>query len=150
MTGVEASLKTARRSVSNISMPFSLTQPVHDWLASLGNPNTRRVYNRAIKDFMQFGASMGVGEIRTITRVHVIVWREYLLRQGLGRGTVRHRLAALSSLFEFLCEANIVACNPVADVKRPKRILDASKPGVLDNDCEIQPELEPIWMYIDY
>jgi site-specific recombinase XerD len=33
--------------------------------------------------------------------------------------TVRHRLAALSSLFEYLCERNAVTHNPVKGVKRP-------------------------------
>ena len=33
--------------------------------------------------------------------------------------TVRHRLAALSSLFEYLCEKNAVTHNPVKGVKRP-------------------------------
>jgi site-specific recombinase XerD len=33
--------------------------------------------------------------------------------------TVRHRLAALSSLFEYLCQRNTVTHNPVKGVKRP-------------------------------
>ena len=33
--------------------------------------------------------------------------------------TVRHRLAALSSLFEHLCESNAITHNPVKGVKRP-------------------------------
>ena len=38
----------------------------------------------------------------------------------LGGATIRHRLAALSSLFEYLCEKNAVTHNPVKGVKRPK------------------------------
>ncbi|HEU0157588.1 MAG TPA: tyrosine-type recombinase/integrase [Stellaceae bacterium] len=34
--------------------------------------------------------------------------------------TIRNRLAALSSLFEYLCDKNAVAHNPVKGVKRPK------------------------------
>ena len=37
-----------------------------------------------------------------------------------GGATVRHRLAALSSLFEYLCEKNAVTHNPVKGVKRPR------------------------------
>ena len=33
--------------------------------------------------------------------------------------SIRHRLAALSSLFEYLCEKNTVTHNPVKGVKRP-------------------------------
>jgi hypothetical protein len=36
----------------------------------------------------------------------------------LGGATVRHRLAALSSLFEYLCDKNAVTHNPVKGVKR--------------------------------
>src|SRR4051794_20767418 len=34
--------------------------------------------------------------------------------------TIRHRLAALSSLFEYLCGKNAVSHNPVKGVKRPR------------------------------
>ncbi|SEK71442.1 tyrosine-type recombinase/integrase [Nitrosovibrio tenuis] len=33
--------------------------------------------------------------------------------------TIRHRLAALSSLFEYLCDQNAVTHNPVIGIKRP-------------------------------
>jgi integrase/recombinase XerD len=46
--------------------------------------------------------------------------RHRLARRELGGATVRHRLAALLSLFEYLCEKNAVTHNPVKGVKRPK------------------------------
>ncbi|MFZ3238435.1 MAG: tyrosine-type recombinase/integrase [Stellaceae bacterium] len=57
-----------------------------------------------------------------MTRAHVIAWRDDLaLREDIQSGaTVRHRLAALSSLFEYLCENNAVTHNPVKGVKRPR------------------------------
>lgn len=59
-------------------------------------------------------------EFRAVTRAHVIAWRDDLARRELGGSTVRHRLAALSSLFEYLCEKNAVTHNPVKGVKRPR------------------------------
>ena len=106
------------------------------WLASLGNHGTRRVYGGAIEEFRQFLAIVGVGNFRTITRTHVIAWREHLFRRGLGEGTVRHRLAALSSFFEYLCDKEVIAWNPVASVKRPKTYVSASEAP--PNECEIQ------------
>ena len=50
----------------------------------------------------------------------MIAWRDDLERRELGGATLRHRLAALSSLFEYLCERNAVSHNPVKGVKRPK------------------------------
>jgi integrase/recombinase XerD len=34
--------------------------------------------------------------------------------------TIRRKLSAVSSLFEYLCERNAVVHNPVKGVKRPK------------------------------
>jgi integrase/recombinase XerD len=38
----------------------------------------------------------------------------------LGGATIRRKLAALSSLFEYLCDRNAITHNPVKGVKRPK------------------------------
>jgi integrase/recombinase XerD len=110
--------------------------PSETWLTGLGNHGTRRVYGGAIEEFREFTAIIGAGDIRTITRVHIMAWREHLFRRGLGESTVRHRLAALSSFFEFLCDKQIVACNPVAGVKRPKNYVSASEAP--PNECETQ------------
>jgi integrase len=50
----------------------------------------------------------------------VIAWRDDLVRPELGGSTVRHRLAVLAALFEYLCEKNAVTHNPVKGVARPK------------------------------
>ena len=54
-----------------------------------------------------------------VTRSHVIAWRDYLARRSLSGMTVRHRLTALSSLFQHMCDSNAVTHNPVKGVKRP-------------------------------
>ena len=59
-------------------------------------------------------------EFRTVTRAHVIAYREELLHRQLQGATIRRELAALSSLFEYLCERNAVPVNPVKGVARPK------------------------------
>ncbi|HZS66987.1 MAG TPA: hypothetical protein VFA72_07735 [Burkholderiales bacterium] len=59
-------------------------------------------------------------ELCTVARAHVIVWRDDLVRRGLGGATVRHHLAALSSLFEYLCDRNAVTHNPDKGVKPPR------------------------------
>ncbi len=96
--------------------------PEIEWFANLRNRSTRRAYENAIRDFMQFTGIVRPDEFRTVTRAHVIAWRDDLaLREDIQSGaTVRHRLAALSSLFEYLCEKNAVTHNPVKGVKRPR------------------------------
>ena len=94
--------------------------PEVEWFANIRNLSTRRAYENAIRDFMQFTGIARAEEFRTVTRAHVIAWRDDLAGRELGGATVRHRLAALSSLFEYLCEKNAVTHNPVKGVKRPK------------------------------
>jgi integrase/recombinase XerD len=94
--------------------------PEIEWFANIKNRSTRRSYENAIRDFMDFTGVVRPEEFRTVTRAHVIAWRDDLARRELGGATVRHRLAALSSLFEYLCEKNAVTHNPVKGVKRPR------------------------------
>src|SRR5271156_4382690 len=94
--------------------------PEIEWFANIRNRSTRRAYENAIRDFMQFTGIVRPEEFRTVTRAHVIAWRDDLERRQLGGATIRHRHAALSSLFEYLCEKNAVTHNPVKGVKRPR------------------------------
>src|ERR1700719_4921598 len=57
--------------------------------------------------------------LRSVGRSHVIAWRKDMERRGLAPSTVRRKLSALSSLFDYLCERNAVTGNPVDAVKRP-------------------------------
>ena len=94
--------------------------PEVEWFANIRNRSTRRAYENAIRDFMRFTGIARPDEFRTVTRAHVIAWRDDVAGRELGGATVRHRLAALSSLFEYLCEKNAVTHNPVKGVKRPR------------------------------
>jgi integrase/recombinase XerD len=69
---------------------------------------------------MRFTGIVRPEEFRIVTRAHVIAWRDDLERRGLKGPTRRNRLAALSSLFEYLCDKNTVSHNPVKGIKRPK------------------------------
>jgi len=94
--------------------------PEVEWFANLTNKATRRAYENAIKDFMTFTGIQQAEEFRSVTRAHVIAWRDDLVRRERGGSTIRHRLSALASLFDYLCEKNAVTHNPVKGVKRPK------------------------------
>src|SRR5271165_3727244 len=94
--------------------------PEVEWFANLSNPSTRRAYENAVRDFMRFTGIRRPEEFRNVTRAHIIAWRDDLVRRGLGGSTIRHRLASLASLFEYLCDKNAVTHNPVKGVERPK------------------------------
>jgi integrase/recombinase XerD len=91
--------------------------PEVEWFRNIRNRSTRRAYENAVGDFTGIASP---DEFRTVTRAHVIAWRDDLARRELGGATIRHRHAALSSLFEYLCEKNAVTPNTVKGVKRPK------------------------------
>jgi site-specific recombinase XerD len=94
--------------------------PEVEWFANLSNPSTRRAYENAVRDFMRFTGIVRPEEFRAVTRAHIIAWRDALAQRGLGGSTVRHRLASLASLFEYLCDKNAVTHNPVKGVERPR------------------------------
>lgn len=90
-----------------------------EWFANITSKATRRAYKNALGDFMRFTGIVRPEEFRVVTRAHLIAWRDDLASRGLSGQTIRHRLAALSSLFEHLCNSNAVTHNPVKGVKRP-------------------------------
>ena len=107
--------------------------PEIEWFANLGSKATRRAYENALQDFMGFTGIVKPEEFRSVTRAHVIAWRDELQQRALSGMTVRHRLAALSSLFEYLCEKNAVTHNPVKGVKRPAIESYEGKTPALDD-----------------
>lgn len=93
--------------------------PELEWLANITNPKTRRAYKNDVEEFSNFAGLNQPAELRTVTRAHVIAWRKKLESRALAPSSIRRKLAALSSLFDYLCERNAVAGNPVDGVKRP-------------------------------
>src|SRR5271169_5991773 len=93
--------------------------PEIEWLANLTNPKTRRAYKNDVEEFVRFTGLRGIAELREITRAHVIAWRKDLEQRALAASSIRRKLSALSALFDYLCEHNAVAGNPVDGVKRP-------------------------------
>lgn len=94
--------------------------PATEWFANLDNENTRRAYRNDLQEFMSFIGVSAPDELHLVTRAHVLAWRKDLEQRELAGATVRRKLAALSSLFEYLSEANAVTHNPVKGVRRPK------------------------------
>jgi site-specific recombinase XerD len=94
--------------------------PETEWFLNIESPGTRRIYKTDLRDFMRFTGIQRPEEFRIITRAHVIAYRDELQRRGLQGATIRRKLAAVSSLYEYLCDRNTVATNPVKGISRPK------------------------------
>ena len=93
--------------------------PEIEWAANIRNRNTRRAYQRDVREFCRFVGIRAVAELRQVTRAHVIAWRRTLEARALAGATVRRKLSALAALYDYLCEQNAVADNPVRGVQRP-------------------------------
>jgi integrase/recombinase XerD len=75
-------------------------------------------------------------ELRLITRAHVIAWRKDLDARKLAPGSIRRKMSALSSPYEFLTDKNAVATNPVKGVKRLKvDSYEGKTPAIADKEA---------------
>lgn len=107
-----------------------------EWFANIDNARTRRAYEGDIREFMQIVGIQRSEDFRIVTRAHVLLWRKHLEERGVQGSTIRRKLAALSSLFEYLCERNAVTSNPVKGVKRPKvESYEGKTPAIGDHQA---------------
>lgn len=90
------------------------------WLANFVSPRTKRTYQTAVQGFIAFHDLQSSDELRMIGQSHLIAWRDHLIQSGASPRTVQNRLAAVSSLFQHLCEKQVAARNPVSGVRRPR------------------------------
>jgi len=104
------------------------------WLGNIENPNTRRAYQGDLEAFVSFCGIEQPDELRQVTRAHVIAWRKQLEAEELAAATIRRKLSAVSSLFDFLCNETAVDTNPVAGVKRPSEDANEGKTPDLSDD----------------
>lgn len=107
--------------------------PELEWLANIRNARTRKAYRDDLTDFTRFVGIAKAEEFRTVTRAHVIAWRDDLEQRQLAPATLRRKLSALSSLFDYLCEKNAVTHNPVDGVKRPAADNNHGKTPAIDD-----------------
>lgn len=90
-----------------------------EWLANITNLKTRRAYKSDVREFSAFAGIETPDDLRTIARAHVIAWRKDMEMRSLSPASIRRKLSALSSLYDYLCDHNAVVSNPVDGVKRP-------------------------------
>src|SRR4051794_29513685 len=120
--------------------------PELEWLANITNSKTRRAYQNDVAEFSRFAGLQTPAELRTVTRAHVIAWRKDLEACQLADSSIRRKLSALSSLFDYLCERNAVAAIPWTASGAPRamrgrglrRPSATARPG---RSCRRQPRI---------
>jgi len=103
---------------------------VEFFTANIRNPNTRKVYGRAVAAFSTWCDEKGLTELQDIEPVHVAAYVEGLLLR-LAAPSVKVQLAAIRSLFDWLVVGQVVAVNPASSVRGPKFIVKKGKTPML-------------------
>jgi len=119
--------------------------PELEWLANITNPKTRRAYKVDVAEFLAFSGLIDIKALRAVARSHVIAWRKDMDARHLAPASIRRKLSALSSLFDYLCERNAVLGNPVDGVKRPAALSnEGSTPALGDAQARRLLEAPPL------
>lgn len=79
--------------------------PALTWFANIDTPETRRAYQNDVQEFIAFAGIANPDAFRQVGRTQILARRRDLEHRRLAPATVRRKLAALSLLFESLCEA---------------------------------------------
>ncbi len=107
---------------------------LRDFFSShIRNPNTRRAYMEAVRQFSAFSALIGIVDLAQVEPVHVAAFVEAQLRLH-SKPTVKQRLAALSMLFDWMVVGQVICTNPAHAVRGPKHTQRRGKTPVLQAD----------------
>jgi integrase/recombinase XerD len=132
--------QTSLVSPSQTSLPSIFTaRPeargrMRDFFSShIRNPNTRRAYREAVRQFSGFCAEHGIVDLAQVEPVHVAAFVEVQLTQN-SKPTVKQRLAALRMLFDWMVVGQVLPVNPAHAVRGPKHSQRRGKTPVLQAD----------------
>ena len=107
---------------------------MRDFFSShIRNPNTRRAYMEAVRQFSAFCAEHGILELSHVEPVHVAAFVEDQLKDH-SKPTVKQRLAALRMLFDWMVVGQVIPSNPAHAVRGPKHTQKRGKTPVLQAD----------------
>lgn len=90
------------------------------WLDEQFSTHTRLAYKRDVNHFVRALGIRKLQELRLINRAAVVEWVKQMREAKARPRTIRRRLSALSSLFKYLVEEDLVETNPVREITRPK------------------------------
>ena len=104
---------------------------MRDFFSShIRNPNTRRAYREAVRQFSAFCAENGIGDLAQVEPIHVAAFVETQLKFH-SKPTVKLRLAALRMLFDWMVVGQVIPTNPAHAVRGPKHSQKRGKTPVL-------------------
>ena len=104
---------------------------LRDFFSShIRNPNTRRAYMEAVRQFSTFCGEHGIVDLAKVEPVHVAAFVEAQLKLH-SKPTVKQRLAALRMLFDWMVVGQVMPTNPAHAVRGPKHTQRRGRTPVL-------------------
>jgi site-specific recombinase XerD len=110
--------------------PEAAKRFIEYFAAHIRNPNTRRAYLHAVREFADWCTLQRFGELVDIEPLHVAAYIEQMTAR-LAKPSVKQHLAAIRMLFDWLVVGQVVATNPAAPVRGPKYTVRKGKTPVL-------------------
>ena len=127
--------RTARAAVPTLYAPTpeAAKRFIEYFAAHIRNPNTRRAYLHAVREFADWCALQRFTELIDIEPLHVAAYIEHQTAR-LAKPSVKQHLAAIRMLFDWLVVGQVVANNPTHSVRGPKHAVKRGKTPVLTPD----------------
>jgi hypothetical protein len=91
--------------------PEARTRMREFFTSHIRNPNTRRAYMEAVRQFSAFCAEIGILDLAQVEPVHVAAFVELQLKTQ-SKPTVKVRLAALRMLFDWMVVGQVLPVIP--------------------------------------
>ena len=98
--------------------------------AQISNSHTRKAYLRATSEFAAWCGTFGIDDLGQVRPVHVAAYIEGL-RATIAPPSVKLKLAAIRTLFDWLVVGQVIPTNPAHSVKGPKHVVKKGKTSVL-------------------
>ncbi len=126
------------QKIDNSSQNFSLTtiEQISEeivWLENFTSKATQKTYKATVKKFCSMFEIQNVDQLRSVTSMHIIKFRDAMKAAGEKNASINNRLSGLSSLFKHLIERQVVKTNPVYGVKAMKKDYRKVKSRALSN-----------------
>lgn len=110
--------------------PHAVKRFMEFFAATIRNRNTREAYLNAVGHFLRWCEDHGVMDIRRVEPLVVACYVEQLAAH-YSKPTVKQRLAAIRTLFDWLVTGQVVPYNPAASVRGPSLVMARGKTSVL-------------------
>ncbi len=91
------------------------------WLENFTSKATQKTYKATVKKFCSMFEIKNVEQLRSVTSMHIIKFRDAMKAAGEKNSSINNRMAGLSSLFKHLIERQVLKSNPVYGVKAMKK-----------------------------